>query len=194
MQKQKLQQQQPQQSKEKRDKNLVICLLLLAILLGVFLGHKGFQLWGDRGGNDTPTPDNNSISFEADGNAEQGDITGKSNDEIVAALNQKVQEGMINISMNTNPVFENGKAKGTLMITNSNVNRYPQQVEIYTKADNQLIYSGGLNVGDKIETSTLSVDLPKGTYDCVAYFNAIDPSTGYRIGTAGANITITILA
>ena len=36
---------------------------------------------------------------------------------------------MINISMNTAPYFENGKAEGNVMIVNESINNYPQQVE-----------------------------------------------------------------
>lgn len=52
--------------------------------------------------------------------------------------------------------------------------------------------SGGIPVGSKVENAALSVDLPAGTYDCVAYFNNADPETGAILGTAGAEITITV--
>ena len=37
-------------------------------------------------------------------------------EEIAEKLNEKVAEGMINISMNTAPYFENGTAEGNVMI------------------------------------------------------------------------------
>ena len=184
-----MQEQMKQEDKrKKRDRILIIGLVLLLFLL---VGSLIYLLFGGKGA-DGILPDGDKIHFAPDDNSEQGDITDKSKDEIVDALNKKVADGMINISMNANPTFANGKAKGTLMISNSEVNRYPQMVEIYTKDTNQLIYSGGVEVGSKIETSTLLVDLPKGEYDCAAYFNAIDPKTDAKIGTAGANIKITI--
>lgn len=195
---------------EKRNKILAGGLLVLVALLAVILAYQFIGLRGAVNSTPdtqsttaaattepapTPTPDNsNKMGFVADKDNTDGGISGKSKDEIVADLNKKIQEGMINISMNTNPIFENGKAKGTLMITNSPSNHYPQMIEIYTKDDHKLIYSGGVEVGHKIETSTLSVDLPKGTYDCIAYFNAVNPETSTRVGTAAANIKITILA
>lgn len=120
-------------------------------------------------------------------------MNGRSEEEIQAELNKKVEEGMINISMNTSPTFHDGKSKGNLMIVNSEANHYPQIVYIVRKDTNEEIYrSGGIPVGSKVENAALSVDLPAGTYDCVAYFNNADPETGAILGTAGAEITITV--
>ena len=47
-------------------------------------------------------------------------------------------------------------------------------------------------VGSKIAADTLDVDLEAGTYDCTAMFHSLDPDTGTILGSAGANITITI--
>jgi hypothetical protein len=179
-------------NKGNRDKVLFGGLALLIFLL---TGFVAYLLLGNRGALGNFTPDNDDkIKFTADANADDGDIIGQSKEEIVAALNEKVQDGMINISMNPNPTFGDGESKGNLGIVNNEINNYPQMVEIYTKDTNELIYTGGVEVGHKIETSTLSVDLPAGTYDCVAYFHAVDPKTDTRVGTAGMNIIITILA
>lgn len=182
---QPVQQQQPEQSeKKKKSKKKYLLLLLLLLLIPTIWLFKGF-IGGD---NPIPIP-----GINWDENQSLGDLTGKSKEEILAALNEKVQEGMINISMNTNPIFETGTSMGTLMITNSASNRYPQLIEIYTKDDNTLVYSGAVDIGNKVEQSTLLVDLPKGDYECVAYFSAINPETGEKLGTAGANIKITVL-
>lgn len=101
---------------------------------------------------------------------------------------------MINISMNMTPTFKNGKSEGNLSIVNEDINNYMQVVEIYLKDNNKLIYtSGGIPVGNKIETARLDVNLPKGIYESIAYFNAVDEKTGNIIGKAGAEIKITIL-
>lgn len=179
--------QQPQQSeqpeKKKKGKKKYLLLLLLLLLIPTIWLFKGFI------GGDVPS----ILGINWDKNQSLGDLTGKSKEEIVAALNDKVAEGMINISMNTNPIFETGTSMGTLMITNSASNRYPQLIEIYTKDDNTLVYSGAVDIGNKVEKSKLLVDLPKGEYECVAYFSAINPDTGEKLGTAGANIKITVL-
>ena len=43
--------------------------------------------------------------IEWDADAEEGGLTQRSEEEIQAELNKKVAQGMINISMNTAPVF-----------------------------------------------------------------------------------------
>ena len=114
-------------------------------------------------------------------------------EEIEAALNNKVSEGMINISMNTAPYFENGTVEGNLMLVNESINNYPQKVQIVRNDTGEQIYeSGAIAVGSKIERARLDVDLPAGTYECTAYFHNLDPESGAIIGTAGAIITITI--
>ena len=114
-------------------------------------------------------------------------------ESIVASLNEKVEEGMINISMNTSPNSLNGTSEGNLMIVNEEINNYPQIVEITRNDTGEVIYrSGGIPVGSKIETAKLAVDLPAGTYECTAMFHSVDPETGASLGCAGAVITITI--
>lgn len=114
-------------------------------------------------------------------------------EEIVASLNEKVEEGYINISMNASPVFEDGQAEGSLMIVNEEVNRYPQQVVITRDDTGETIYtSAAIPVGSKIAADTLDVVLPAGTYECTAMFHSLDPETGAILGSAGASIVITI--
>ena len=114
-------------------------------------------------------------------------------EEIAEKLNEKVAEGMINISMNTAPYFENGTAEGNLMLVNESINNYPQKVQIIRNDTGEQIYeSGAIAIGSKIEGARLDVDLPAGTYECTAYFHNLDPESGAIIGTAGAIITITV--
>ena len=116
-----------------------------------------------------------------------------SEEEIVASLNEKVEEGYINISMNASPVFEDGQAEGSLMIVNETVNRYPQQVTIARDDTGATIYtSAAIPVGSKIAADTLDVVLPAGIYECTAMFHSLDPETGAILGSAGASIVITI--
>ena len=115
-------------------------------------------------------------------------------DAIIAGLNEKVEQGMINISMNTSPVFRDGSSPGNLMIVNEGINRYPQVVEITRNDTGEQIYkSGGIPVGSKIESAALDMVLPAGTYECTAMFHSVDPLTGDSLGCAGAIIHITIL-
>ena len=128
-----------------------------------------------------------------DSSAVEGGWDNLSPEEIAEKLNEKVAEGMINISMNTAPYFENGTAEGNVMIVNESINNYPQKVQIVRNDTGEQIYqSNAIPVGSKIERAKLDVVLPAGTYECTAYFHNLDPETGDIIGTAGAIITITI--
>ena len=128
-----------------------------------------------------------------DSAAIEGGWDNLSPEEIAERLNQKVEEGMINISMNTAPYFEDGKAEGNVMIVNEAINNYPQQVEFIRNDTGEQIYqSKAIPVGSKIERAALDVELPAGTYECTAMFHNLDPVSGEIIGTAGAIINITI--
>ena len=128
-----------------------------------------------------------------DSAAVEGGWDNLSPEEIAEKLNEKVAEGMINISMNTAPYFENGTAEGNVMIVNEAINNYPQQVEfIRNDTGEQIFQSKAIPVGSKIERAALDVELPAGTYECTAMFHNLDPVSGEVIGTAGAIINITI--
>ena len=128
-----------------------------------------------------------------DSAAIEGGWDNLSPEEIAEKLNAKVAEGMINISMNTAPYFEDGKAEGNVMIVNESINNYPQKVQIVRNDTGEQIYeSGAIAVGSKIERAKLNTALPAGTYECTAYFHNLNPETGEIIGTAGAIITITV--
>ena len=128
-----------------------------------------------------------------DSSAIEGGWDNLSPEEIEAALNNKVAEGMINISANTAPIFEDGASEGNLMLVNESINNYPQKVQIVRNDTGEQIYqSNAIPVGSKIERAKLDVVLPTGTYECTAYFHNLDPESGEIIGTAGAIITITV--
>lgn len=175
----------PSETQKKSNKKKIIAIIaIIAVMIG---GISAYCVTKNRSGEDSA----NGMVWDT--NAEEGGLNGRSEEEIQAELNKKVEEGMINISMNTSPVFHDGKSKGNLMIVNSEANHYPQIVYIVRKDTNEEIYrSGGIPVGSKVENAALNVVLPAGTYDCVAYFNNADPDTGAILGTAGAEITITV--
>ena len=98
-----------------------------------------------------------------DSSAVEGGWDNLSPEEIAEKLNEKVAEGMINISMNTAPYFEDGKAEGNVMIVNESINNYPQQVEFIRNDTGEQIYqSKAIPVGSKIERAALDEELPAG--------------------------------
>ena len=137
--------------------------------------------------------DKPGFSLTEDEYLQNGERVTKTQEEIQAELNAKVQEGMINISMNLNPVFKSGTEKGNLLIVNEEINHHPQVIEIYRKDTEELIYRSGLiPVGSRIEEAPLLVDLDAGRYPCVAYFHSVNENTGNLLGKAGAEIVVII--
>ncbi len=176
--------------RETRSKDITVYAVIFLILLigaGIFLAVRLMHKPADAALADSKS----GIIY--DSSAVEGGWDNLSPEEIAERLNQKVEEGMINISMNTAPYFENGTAEGNLMLVNESINNYPQKVQIVRNDTGEQIYeSGAIAVGSKIERAKLDVVLPAGTYECTAYFHNLDPETGDIIGTAGAIITITI--
>lgn len=176
--------------RETRSKDITVYAVIFLVLLvgaGIFLAVKLLHKPADAALADSKS------GIVYDSSAVEGGWDNLSPEEIAERLNQKVEEGMINISMNTAPYFENGTAEGNLMLVNESINNYPQKVQIVRNDTGEQIYeSGAIAVGSKIERAKLDVVLPAGTYECTAYFHNLDPETGDIIGTAGAIITITI--
>ena len=177
---------------EKRDaksRTLVILAvvgLAAAITIGIFTAVRLIR-------KPAQSKDDPKTGIVYDDSAIEGGWDNLSPEEIAERLNQKVAEGMINISANTAPIFEDGSSEGNLMLVNESINNYPQKVQIVRNDTGEQIYeSGAIAVGSKIERAKLDVVLPAGTYECTAYFHNLDPETGDIIGTAGAIITITI--
>lgn len=176
--------------RETRSKDITVYAVIFLVLLvgaGIFLAVKLLH----KPANAALADSKSGIIY--DSSAVEGGWDNLSPEEIAEKLNEKVAEGMINISANTAPIFEDGSSEGNLMLVNESINNYPQKVQIVRNDTGEQIYeSGAIAVGSKIERAKLDVVLPAGTYECTAYFHNLDPETGDIIGTAGAIITITI--
>ena len=176
--------------KKKNTRNIWLVIFLCTVLLigAILLAVRVF------GESEKPADvmDDTSAGLVFDEAAEEGGWEQLTREEIETKLNEQLEEGMINISMNTSPWFEDGASKGNMMIVNEAINRYPQKVQIIRNDTEEIIYtSGAIPVGSKIEAAALDVDLEAGIYECTALFHSLDDS-GNIIGSAGAIITITI--
>ena len=161
---------------------LAVVGLAAALTVGIFTAVRMIRKPAD-------SKDDSKAGIVYDDSAVEGGWDNLSPEEIEQKLNEKVAEGMINISMNTAPYFENGKAEGNVMIVNESINNYPQQVEFIRNDTGEQIYqSKAIPVGSKIERAALDVELPTGSYECTAMFHNLDPVSGEIIGTAGAII------
>ena len=124
---------------EKRDaksRTLVILAvvgLAAAITVGIFTAVRLIR-------KPAQSKDSPKTGIVYDDAAIEGGWDNLSPEEIAEKLNEKVAEGMINISMNTAPYFENGTSEGNVMIVNESINNYPQQVELIRNDTGEQIY------------------------------------------------------
>ena len=144
---------------EKRDaksRTLVILAvvgLAAALTVGIFTAVRMIR-------KPAASKDDPKTGIVYDDAAIEGGWDNLSPEEIAEKLNEKVAEGMINISMNTAPYFENGASEGNVMIVNEAINNYPQKVQIVRNDTGEQIYeSGAIAVGSKIERAKLDAAL-----------------------------------
>jgi hypothetical protein len=157
---------------------ILLMLVIIALLLKQFVLKKAEP-------EDTLA---NSIK------AKLGQLDGKTEEEIQAELDRVIEEGMFHISINTNPVFTDGKSEGNLEIENVPNNHYSMDVQITLKDSGELVYDSGLiEPNYHIQTDTLSKELEAGEYPAVATFYAYDTDTQDEIGSTGCEITMYVL-
>ena len=168
------------QKETKRGKKKWLILLLLLVALGSCMA---WSLTREDG-------------LFLDPDQSEGTLDGLSREEIQKLMNDKVEEGRFMISINTQPVFADGKSEGTLRIENSPQNRYLMIVKIYRyegRKQGELLYeSGAIKPGNKIETARLKVELPKGEYPVIVYFEGYDEKSRDYVGKAGSELSILI--
>ena len=100
---------------EKRDaksRTLVILAvvgLAAALTVGIFTAVRMIR-------KPAASKDDPKTGIVYDDSAVEGGWDNLSPEEIAEKLNEKVAEGMINISANTSPIFEDGESEGNLML------------------------------------------------------------------------------
>ena len=183
----------PKHRKENTNRNILIAVAAILLVIIIILLLHSCDVFGTKE-PEAEVRESVHSGIAYDSAAVEGGWSEADIDSIVGGLNEKVEEGLINISMNTSPFFLNGSSEGNLMIVNETINRYPQVVEIVRNDTNEQIYkSGAIPVGSKIETAKLNTVLSAGKYECTALFYNVNPETGEYLGCAGAIIEITVM-
>lgn len=101
-----------------------------------------------------------------------GMLPGKSQEEIDELLNAKVQEGMVNIGIAVQPIFEENGKKGRIGIENIKANRYSFQVRLVLDETGETLYESGIiDPGYYIEFIELNRKLQAGDYAATALFS-----------------------
>lgn len=115
-----------------------------------------------------------------------GMLPGKSEDEIRDLLDAKIGEGMVDIGVAVEPIFEENGKKGRLGIENIETNRYSFQVKLTLDQSGELIYESGLiKPGYFVEFVELTKKLEAGDYPATAVFST------YSLGESNDRIAET---
>lgn len=144
--------------KEKKGKLQLLIILLLLALLALGAGMY-YQL----------TKEEPLDRLARDSLALGGMLPGKTPEEISNLLNEKVEEGMVNIGIAAEPVFEQNGKKGRLGIENIAANRYSFRVTLTLDETGEVIYESGLiDPGYYIEFVELNKTLQAGDHPAMA--------------------------
>lgn len=162
-----------EKDKRKKHKLLLLIILLLLLSMGGCFGYRYLHR------------DDSKSGIQREVEANLGLLPGMSDEEIQQRLNQQLEEGFFNVSMNGQPVFKNGKAKGNVNIENVPANRYSFTVSVQvTSVDAEkypeaakyvgqtILTTGMMDPGSYLTEKKLDIDLPQGEYVCVATFTA----------------------
>lgn len=149
--------------KERGSRKGLLTVLLLLIIAGLaggaFYYYRELSASSKKG------------RLSRDEDALGGMLPGKTPQEIEDLLNQKVEEGMVNIGIQAEPVFEKNGERGRLGIENIEANRYSFQVTLTLEETGEVLYESGiLDPGYYIEYVKLNRSLQAGDYRAAALF------------------------
>lgn len=172
------------EKKNGRGKLLVVLLLILLILLGVCGGIIYKMMTTEE-----------KSRLARDELALGGLLPGKTPEEISDLLNAKIEEGMVNIGIAAEPIFEENGKKGRIGIENIEANRYSFQVDIILDETGERLYQSGLiDPGYYIEFIELGRQLQAGDYEATAIFStySLDESED-RIAETRVKLTLHVM-
>lgn len=173
--------------KSDKKKRLAIILIIILLLL-IAAGVGGYLLYRAL---HSAEPVADTPQFAP--NASVGALPTKTQEEIEAILNQEINDRTVAYTVNSAPEFENGSAKGNLMLESpaNNIN-YIEFVIRRDDNDDVIYRSGLLKPNQYIAEDTLQTQLSRGTYPCTVDITLYDPETLKEKGMTQAGITITV--
>lgn len=146
------------EKKEKKGKLQLLVIFLLLAMLALGAGML-YQLMKDDA-MDRLTRDSLALG---------GMLPGKTPEEISNLLSEKVEEGMVNIGIAAEPVFEKNGKKGRIGIENIAANHYSFRVTLSMDETREVVYESGLlDPGYYIEFVELNRKLQAGDYPATA--------------------------
>lgn len=173
--------------REKKSRRGIWMALLIIVLLGLCGGMLYYIYAMQAAGQKS--------RLARDEDALGGLLPGKSEEEISDILNAKVEEGMVNIGIQAEPVFEENGKKGRIGIENIAANHYSFQVDLKLDDTGETVYSSGvIDPGYYIEYVELNQSLQAGDYPATAVFTtySLDESED-KIAEARVKLTLHVL-
>lgn len=168
----------------KKKKIQILIVLLLLALIGLGAGIY-YQM----------TRENEMSRLARDELALGGMLPGKSEQEISDLLGAKIAEGMVDIGISAEPIFERNGKKGRLGIENIAANHYSFQVELKLDETDEVIYKSGLiDPGYYVEFVELNKNLQAGDYQATAVISTYSlDETEDRISEINVKILLHVM-
>lgn len=165
---------------------------VLLIAAGIILSTTAFAISSKFKSNTADEAETAGIA--AEGAIMNGLPEGMKEGELGDALQQKIDESMFTVNVNSQPIFQNGTSKGKVDIVNSPGNSYPCTVALTLDEDGTELYrSDDLIYPEQyIPTIKLSKNLSKGAYPATLTYYVYDVDGKEVAGTMKAAMTIVI--
>ena len=176
---------EPEKKKSNKRKFLLLLLLLVVVVCGGIAA-----LWLNGFFDTTP-----KTRLQRDQDALAGLLKGKDGEDISNILGEKIAEGMVNVSIEGNVLFEQNGKKGRLGIQNIEANRYSFTVDLILDDTGETIYQSNLiDPGYYIEYVELNKTLSAGTYSATAVFKTYSlDETEDQIGEVNTKINLEVI-
>lgn len=130
---------------------------------------------------------------EANGEVFDGALPVDNPDEILALLQEKVDENQFAFRINACPYFEADCKSGNLRIENPARNRYHMQAELILDETGEILYASPLiKPNQYIEYVPLARQIASGEHAATVRFIAIHPETDAYMGEVAAAITLSV--
>ena len=156
----------------------VAAVAAVALLLAAFFAFKQCSAVGEDG---------------MEPNVVVGTMEGYSDEEIAAMLKQKVDEGMIAFSLNTNMHLESPSAEAAVKFENPTNNAKLTKLKLVRDDTGEQIYGTGfLAPGSYVDSAAFDVALDPGTYACTGYISSYNQETKQYLGEAACAVTVTV--
>lgn len=174
----------PKKCNRWRDICMIVLAILLLISLSLLIVNKYIIVNGS-------AIEPQYIIPEANGEVFDGMLPTDNPDEVLALLQEKVDENQFAFRINANPVFSGDCKKGNLRIENPARNIYCMQIELILDETGEILYASPLiKPNQYIEHVDLTRQLDIGNHAATVRFIAIHPDTDAYMGEVAAAITL----